>query len=129
MKKLVLLGLVIIVVYGCSSPKKSFVSEKTAGRVAIDSTEYEITIIDPDFDRWYIGHYSPALERTNEYYRSMNSQGVINWNQYFTRNRYSTVIGSYISYNPSVDYGLEVNRRLYWYFRFIEENYRIRLLR
>jgi len=129
MKKLAFLGLVFMAVCACSSLKETSVSGKQAGPVVIDSTEYDITIIDPDFDRWYTVHYSPALERTNEYYRSMNSQGVINWNHYFTRNRYSTVIGSYINYNPSVDYGLEVNRRLYWYFRFIEENFRIRLLR
>ncbi|KAF0195295.1 MAG: hypothetical protein FD166_3011 [Bacteroidetes bacterium] len=129
MKKLAVLGLVFMAVCACSSQKETTGTGKPAATVAIDSTEYEITIIDPDFDRWYVGHYSPALDRTNEYYRSMNSQGVINWNYYFTRNKYSTVIGSYISYNPSIDYGLEVNRRLYWYFRFIEENYRIRLLR
>jgi hypothetical protein len=110
MKKLAVLGLVFMAVCACSPQKETTGTGKPAA-----------------FDRWYVGHYSPALERTNEYYRSMNSQGVINWNHYFTRNRYSTVIGSYISYNPSVDYGLEVNRRLYWYFRFIEENFRIRL--
>ncbi|MBK6347156.1 MAG: hypothetical protein IPN08_18705 [Bacteroidales bacterium] len=128
MKKLIFFGIVFIAACACSSQRESTGSGKPAGTVAIDSTEYEITIIDPDFDRWYLTHYSPALERSNEYYHSMNIQGVSNWNLYFTRNRYSSVIGSYINYNPSEDYGIDVNRRLYWYFRFIEKNYRIRLM-
>jgi hypothetical protein len=28
-----------------------------------------------------------------------------------------------------LDYGMDVNRKLYWYFKYIEENTSIRLLR
>ena len=93
----------------------------------IDSTEYEITIIDNEFDLWYQLNYSPAKDYSNEYYRSKNQIGVINWNDYYNRNRHSRVIENYLYYDSSVDYGLEVNRKLFWYFKFIEENYRIRL--
>lgn len=129
MKKLMILGFILAAAWACTQQKEMVKSKATAPVVVMDSTEYEITIIDPDFDRWYMIRYSPAMDRSNDYYRSMNGLGVINWNDYFTRNRYNQAIGSYINYTSSVDYGIEVNRRLYWYFKFIEETYRIRLLR
>lgn len=130
MKNLLIAGLLLIIAgWACSPQKESTSSASPAANVLIDSTEYEITIIDPYFDRWYLMNYSPSRDRSNGFYRSMNNIGVSNWNDYFNRGRYSHVIGSYLHYNPSVDYGIEVNRRLYWYFRFLEENYRVRLLR
>jgi hypothetical protein len=45
------------------------------------------------------------------------------------RGRYNRIIGSYINWNPTTDYGIEINRRLYWYFVYYEETFRIRLLR
>lgn len=37
------------------------------------------------------------------------------------------VIDCIIEYQSNVDYGIEVNRKLYWYFLYITENYKIRL--
>jgi hypothetical protein len=37
------------------------------------------------------------------------------------------VIDSWINYQPQIDYGIDVNRKLYWYFRFVEDYYGIRL--
>jgi hypothetical protein len=129
MKKLLIFIFILLAAWACTHQKEVTKSRATVPTVILDSTEYEITIIDPDFDRWYMMRYSPAMDRSNDYYRSMNGLGVINWNEYYTRNKYSQVVGSYINYTSSVDYGIEVNRRLYWYFKFVEETYRIRLLR
>ncbi|MBV2245636.1 MAG: hypothetical protein KUL83_00600, partial [Lentimicrobium sp.] len=73
--------------------------------------------------------FSQAQDRSNSYYRSMNNLAVSNWNHYYNTNRYNRVINNHIAYNPAVDYGIEVNRRLYWYFKYIEESYRVPLLR
>jgi len=129
MKKLIIYGLILLTGWACTQQKEISKSKGSTPAVIKDSTEYEITIIDSDFDRWYMMRFSPAMDRSNDYYRSMNGLGVINWNDYYTHNKYNQVIGSYINYTSSVDYGIEVNRRLYWYFRYVEENFRIRLLR
>ncbi len=34
---------------------------------------------------------------------------------------------SYIDYNPNIDYGLDLNYKLYYYFRYFEEKHGIRL--
>jgi len=73
--------------------------------------------------------FNPGLDRSNEYYRSKNSLAASTWNSYYNSGRYRRAISSDIPYNPSVDYGIEVNRKLYWYFKYIEENYKVPLLR
>ncbi|MBW6492122.1 MAG: hypothetical protein K0B15_13120 [Lentimicrobium sp.] len=129
MKKLLIFGMLIFAGWACTQQRVITQSGAETKSVIIDSTEYQLTIIDPDFDRWYFLRYSPALDRSNVYYRSRNIIAVNNWNDYFMRGRYTRVINSFISYDQSVDYGIEVNRRLYWYFTYMEENFRIRLLR
>lgn len=127
MKKLIFSLFVLLVAWSCSPSQKASSSDMHSA-IKSDSTEYEITIIDTEFDHWYLLNYSPAKDYSNEYYRGKNLVGVMNWNDYYTRNRYHRVIEDYIFYNNSVDYGIEVNRKLYWYFKYVEDTFRIRLL-
>jgi hypothetical protein len=92
-----------------------------------DSTQYEITIIDPLFDDWYLKNFNMAEDRTDMYYRSQDLIAVMNWNYYFHTGRYYNVIESYIDYQPNIDYGINVNRKLFWYFKYIKETYGIPL--
>ena len=132
MKNLIFLLFVLLVAWSCSPSKKTAATGRqltiqSDSTIKSDSTEYEIIIIDPEFEHWYLTQYSPAKDHSNEYYRNKNQVAVINWNDYYTRTRYHNVIESYIYYDYSVDYGIDVNRKLYWYFKYIEENYKIRL--
>jgi len=128
MKNLIFFIFILLLVWSCSTTQKTGTSDKNTS-VQIDSTEYEITIIDTEFETWYLMNFTPSKDYSNEYYRSRNLIGVINWNDYYNRGKYHRLIENHIFYNSSVDYGIEVNRKLFWYFKFIEENYRIRLLK
>jgi len=133
MKNLIFLLFVLLVAWSCSPSKKTAATGmqltiQSDSTIKSDSTEYEIIIIDPEFDHWYLLQFSPAKDHSNEYYRNKNQAAVVTWNGYFNRNRYHRIIEDYIYFDNSVDYGLEVNRKLYWYFSFVEEKYRIRLL-
>ncbi len=127
MKKLIFSLITLIAVWACTPQKEIGRQQADAGTVALDTAAFVLNIIDPEFERWYQMRYSPALDHSNDYYRSMNNLAVNNWNNYFMRGRFARVISSYISWSPAIDYGLDVNRKLNWYFRFIEERYRIRL--
>ena len=129
MKKLLLFGIILFSAWSCTQQKGLTKSQRPQPSITEDNTEYNILIIDPGFDRWYMMRYSSSMDRSNEFYKSMNNIGAQNWNDFYNRGKYPKVIGSYLSYNPSIDYGLDVNRRLYWYFKYIEENFRIRILR
>lgn len=129
MKKILLFGIILFAAWSCTQQKQMAQSQKSQTTIDDDSTSYNILIIDPDFDRWYMMRYSASMDRSNEFYKGVNYLGVQNWNDYYNRGQYPRVINSYLSYNPAIDYGLEVNRRLYWYFKYIEENFKIRILR
>jgi len=52
---------------------------------------------------------------------------VGNWNDFYCTGRYNKIIDSLIEYHPDTDYGIEVERKLYWYFKYIVSTYKIRL--
>ncbi len=127
MKKLLIPLFVLLLAWACS-PSQKISSSGKPPVIKNDSTEYGIIIIDLGFDHWYLMNFSQAKDYSNQYYQSKNQVGVSNWNDYFTRNRYPRAIDSSIEYDYSVDYGIEVNRKLFWYFKYAEDKFKIRLL-
>lgn len=127
MKPIYYLSLLAILAWACSPVKNTAKTSAALVQNGQDSTEYEIYINDIHFDQWYQLNYSEAKDRTNEYYHSKNLVAAARWNDYYHSGHESMVIDSYINYEPRVDYGIEVNRKLFWYFKFVEENYKIRL--
>ncbi|WP_438961401.1 DUF6146 family protein [Nonlabens sp.] len=97
-------------------------------RIANDSLEYELIVIEPGFNAWLVtqpprGYYAQStLEMRNKLYV----------------NEYNLRVNNALSYDPSlyqwridyendVDYGYEVNYLLYNYFLFFEKRYNQRL--
>ncbi|AHM63571.1 hypothetical protein D770_26640 [Flammeovirgaceae bacterium 311] len=89
--------------------------------------EYELTIIDPGFQRWFSVNARPVNYYTPQHYEQRNRQYVIQWNALASqRGSYRTAdfpFENQINYDQSTDYGLELNYELYWYFRYIESLY------
>ena len=127
MKLNLFFGIMALLVWACSPAREASKTSATLIKNSKDSTEYDILIIDTHFDQWYLLNYNPAKDYSNEYYRSKNMIAVINWNDYYRSGKYSRVIDSYIDYQSSIDYGIEVNRKLFWYFKFVIETYKISL--
>ncbi len=96
-------------------------------RIANDSIEYEIIIIEPGFNSWLItqppkGYYGLSYLET----RNMEYVTEYNYRVYapgFNKNLYVQEI----NYDPSVSYGLEVNYLLYNYFKYFEITYNQKL--
>ena len=127
MRNLLFFSFLAMLAWSCNTSQKT--SKQSKEKIEItDSSEYEITIIDPDFDIWYMMNFSPAKDFSNEFYHSKNQIAVSNWNNYFIRGRFQRAIDCYLNYNAATDYGIEVNRKLYWYFKYIEDKSNIRLL-
>ncbi len=112
-----------------ASMSNSTEEEEAPVRIANDSLEYEIMIIDPGFTVYLssvalpIGFYSQNfLELRNNFY-------VIEWNQR-AQNPNSNdfmIYENIIDYQPHINYGLEVNYKLFWYFQFAQRKYGMRL--
>jgi hypothetical protein len=88
-----------------------------------DKDEYEVTIIDNNFDRWFLTNGKPVNFYSREYYRSKNIFYVSSWNSKVTQRYRNSPFEEPINYDPSIDYGLDVDYKLFWYFKYIEDVY------
>ena len=120
-------GIIALLSWACSPAQET---SKTSARLAhdsLDSTKYELIITDIYFDQWYLLHFDPSKDHLNEYYHAKNLMAVQKWNDYYRTGQYMQVIDSYIDYQPDIEYGIELNRRLYWYFKYVTTEFRIHL--
>ncbi|MRT15976.1 hypothetical protein F3C99_03295 [Vitellibacter sp. q18] len=129
MKNLLLILAFSIALYSCGSGNFESSSGKEVAkndtiRIANDSLQYEILIIEPGFESWLAsqpprGFYGQSLlETKNRSFVQQYNNRVLQPNQY-SRNLYS----EQINYDPTVDYGYEVNYLLYNYFVYFQEKY------
>jgi hypothetical protein len=93
-----------------------------------DQEEYELIVLDPGFDTWFTTTWNPAKDRSVNYYSHWNSQYVSAWNYKASRPHYSDMFDMLINYEPTVDYGMEVERKLYYYFRWVDTKLGIPIL-
>lgn len=94
---------------------------------AADSTTYALHIADPGFDIWFTMNKKPVNFYDLKYYEMKNEMYARHWNQRVTQHGWQPPYDSYIDYNPNVAYGLPVNYKLYYYFRYLEDKLGIKL--
>ncbi|GAA0871034.1 DUF6146 family protein [Gangjinia marincola] len=131
-KNILVILLIALGIYACATPKSNGTTtpsqadiENDTVRIANDSLEYEIIIIEPGFNLFLNsiarpeGYYSQQfLENRNRFLVTEYNQRVLNpqrWNP----NLYMMQI----DYDPSIDYGYEVNYKLYNYFVFFTRQF------
>ena len=133
MKHLLYTFAIATIIIGCGSTntnKKDFGDKQFSDtvRIANDSLEYEILIIEPGFNAWLFtqpprGFYGlQTLEIRNRF-------SVAEYNRRVIDPRYNRT-GLYeqrINYESQISYGYEVNYMLYNYFEFFEERFNQRL--
>ncbi len=132
MKNLIYIAVLGLFLYSCSATKDRNFNKKeitaTANdtvRIANDSLEYEIIVIEPGFNLFINsiakprGYYSQSyLENKNKFLVQEYNARVIQPSR-FNPNLYIQEI----NYDPFVDYGYEVNYMLYNYFVFFSREY------
>ena len=91
-------------------------------RIANDSLEYEVIIIDPGFNPWLASRARPRGYYAQPYLEIKNSLWVTNWNtRAMQPQRYGDLYQMQIDYRPNIDYGYEVNYLLYNYLVFFQQ--------
>lgn len=128
MKKIIYTFILAAVIIGCASTS----SKKDIGatsevlsdtvRIANDSLEYEILIIEPGFNAWLItqrprGYYDQFfLENRNIFLVAEYNRRFLNGLQ-FNPNLYIQPI----DYRNDIDYGYEVNYLLWHWFQYFQQ--------
>ncbi len=128
-----ILGLLVlcVIIYNCNSlPIKntSNTNEKPVV-IANDSLEYEIIIFDIGFNLYLNTIARPMGYYSQKFLENKNDIFVTNWNlRAMNPTRYDvSIYGNVIDYDPNIDYGLEVNYKLFNYFLFAQKKYDMRL--
>ena len=128
MKKAVFIILVILVAIqtdGLSQKKRDRIKVNT-DTVSIDSLEYNLIVLDPGFESWLATKPSKEFY-SKEYYALKNRLYVMEWNHRYMTSRNNGRYETYIDYNSNTDYGLDLNYKLYYYFKYFEETNKVKL--
>lgn len=134
MKKLIFIGFCICTMVSCHFDKNIAPKEKNnvvlkntdSVRIANDSLEYEVTIIEPGFTGWLASQAKPRGFYSERYLENKNQFFVTEWNnrvmqpQYYNPRLYEMQI----DYNPAIHYGYEVNYLIYNYFIYFQITYK-----
>lgn len=86
---------------------------------ADDSVEYELVVFDPGYDT-YLFMQPPKDFYSEKYYKHWNAVYVNEWNLRCVSMGKSTLYEWHIDYDPQVEYGIDLEYRLYYYFRYFE---------
>ena len=136
MKNIALILLICVGAIGCKTTNKistdnelAHNSQQDTVRIANDELEYEIIIIDPGFSVWLESQARPEGYYSQEFMETRNRVMVIEWNNRVLQPmRYSPRLYQLqIDYDPNIDYGYEVNYKLYNYFMFFQLRYKQKL--
>lgn len=127
--KQILLGIVVILfIAACSTQKEIVKSKNQSVEIANDSVEYGLETFDSKFEVWYQLHNNPANYRPQSYYEGWNRQYVNAWNANAMDSRKSWFFESIIGYDPTIDYGFELNHELFYYFQYVENVLKIPIM-
>ena len=145
MKKMILkisglLSVIALIASSCGSTKDAVTisdEEKMAFQQKVGDTieitnnevEYEIIIIEPGFNFWLQSIAKPEGYYSQSFLENRNRIYVIEWNQRVLQpQRYRPdLYEMQIDYSPNIDYGYEVNFKLYNYFIYFQRKYNQRL--
>lgn len=90
-------------------------------RIANDSLEYEVIIIDPGFNSWLLSRAQPRGYYGENYLKNKNRFWVTEWNIRANNPiRYGDLYQMQINYDATIDYGYEVNYLLYNYLVYFQ---------
>jgi hypothetical protein len=135
MKKLLILISAFSFLINCYGPKGVVMIEPNSNEISqdiasmeLDTLEYELIVLDPGFDTWYMLQNSPARYRSQQYYEDWNFQYVTAWNSLARSSGRGSFFQTIIVYDPNTDYGFELNHKLFYYFQYVEHKLGIPVL-
>ncbi len=136
MKNLVYIFIIIsLLIFSCGTQNQTLAYSEQAivkeepVRIANDSLEYEVIIFDVGFNIFLNTRARPMDFYSQDFLETRNRFYVTEWNIRATNpSRFSpNIYENIINYQTNVDYGLEVNYKLFWYFQFAQLKYNMRL--
>ena len=127
---------ILILIIGCKTKKssmvgneKTLISQNDTVRIANDSLEYEVIIVDPGFNTWLNSRALPRNYYSQVFLENKNRIYINEWNNRvlqpmkYDPNLYLMLI----DYNQNINYGYEVNYLIYNYMVYFQNTYKQKL--
>lgn len=136
MKTIYLILIISVVALSCNSTRQPVsnseeinLAQNDTVKISSDNVEYEITIIEPGFNNWLLTRAKPEGYYSIDFMENRNWIYVTEWNQRVLQpQRYNNnLYEMQINYEKGVDYGYEVNYKLYNYFIYFQLKYKQQL--
>ncbi|APY00367.1 hypothetical protein CLV86_0194 [Lacinutrix venerupis] len=138
MKNALFIFIVIIMLFACNTTKKASSSNEALQQTQVgdtikisgDNQEYDVIIIEPGFGTYLASRAQPKGYYTQNYMESRNIRYVQEWNRRVLEpRRYNpNLYEMEINYRQGVDYGYDVNYKIYNYFIYFQNTYNQNLL-
>lgn len=138
MKNSIYILIILCLIVACSTTKSNVVNtEKSTPATTSNDTikivneeiEYEVIIIEPGFNFWVQSTAFPRGYYTQQYLETKNYNYILEWNnrvrqpQRFPPDLYEMII----NYEPTINYGYEVNYLIYNYMIYFQNKYNQKL--
>jgi len=130
MKKLLFITILLFSFVSChftkNIPKKQDKERASSSsdtiRIANDSLQYEVIIIDPGYTSWLASRARPRGFYSESFLENRNQIYTMEWNNRVLQpQRYSpNLYEMQINYDPSIHYGYEVNYLIYNYLVYFQ---------
>lgn len=129
MKNLILILLLLFIPFSCftqTNPKSK--NEESAMKPSKnDDGEWDLTVIDTQFDYFLNAVARPISQYSETYLKSRNTMLVTEWNSYYSSGRYRNIIESSIDYDPREKYGIKFEYKLYQVFAYVNWKYKLKM--
>lgn len=127
-KSVVLFTIIAIGFTSCSPWQTANVRhlEPSVEMEQIGENEYELRIYDAGFSKWFAKHAFPVNVHAPEFYDEQNRQYAAIWNEKAANKQFSlinTPVRTPLDYDPTIDYGPEIDYLLFNYFQYVEFRY------
>ena len=95
-------------------------------KIVNEALEYEVIIIDPGYSTWLASQALPRNYYSQKYLETKNQFYITEWNNRVMQpQRYSPQFYEMtIDYQPTIDYGYEVNYLIYNYMIYFQNTYK-----
>jgi hypothetical protein len=133
MKELIIFIFTLFIAAGANAFQSDYFQNKPDAKpdsVTIapgDSTEYELIVLDVGFNSWFISNRKPIWYYDKEYYHIKNTFFTTTWNIRVLDNMHREPYDFEIDFDQKIDYGLDVEWQLFWYYKYLEQKYHINL--
>ena len=137
MKNFISILFILLSIVACSTTSNKTITTTNTGdkklsdtiRIANDSLEYEVIIIDNGFSFWLSSRAYPRGYYSQSYFENKNRFWVTEWNNRVQQpQRYNpSLYEMQINYDPTINYGYEVNYLIYNYLVYFQNTYKQKL--